>query len=79
MASKNISITNEIYLKLKRIKHPNESFSGVISRLLDKNRNPFNFIGIWEDWDEFDTFEEGIKKGRKEDNKRNENTIEMWK
>ena len=62
MVSKNISITKDIYSKLKGLKRPNESFSGVIGRLLKKQKNPFEFLGIWEEWDKFDLFEEGIIK-----------------
>ncbi|MHA1719524.1 MAG: antitoxin VapB family protein [Promethearchaeota archaeon] len=78
MASKNISITEEIYSKLKRLKRPNESFSGVIGRLLKKQKNPFDFIGIWEDWDNFDLFEEGINKAKECDKPKGEQIINSW-
>ena len=78
MASKNISITTEIYSKLKRVKRPNESFSGVIARLLKKRKSPFEFIGIWEEWDDFTMFEEGINKARKEDRKKIIQIVNTW-
>ena len=78
MPSKNISITADIYAKLKQIKRPNESFSGVIGRILDKPRDIFEFIGIWEDWNEFDTFEDGIKKAREQDKQKSDQIIDSW-
>ena len=78
MASKNISITTEIYSKLKRVKRPNESFSGVIARLLKKRKSPFEFIGIWEEWDDFTMFEEGINKARKDDRKKIIQIVNTW-
>lgn len=78
MASKNISITKDIYSKLKRLKRPNESFSGVIGRLLKKKKNPFEFLGIWEEWDKFDLFEEGINKSKENDKNKTNLIIESW-
>lgn len=78
MASKNISITKDIYSKLKRLKRPNESFSGVIGRLLKKQKNIFEFIGIWEDWDEADLFEEGINKAKEIEENKTKQIIESW-
>ncbi len=78
MVSKNISITAEIYAKLKKLKHPNESFSGVIGRILEKRADIFEFIGMWEDWVEIDTFEEGIKKARDHNKRKNTQIIESW-
>lgn len=57
---------------------PNESFSGVLERILEKRKNVFEFMGIWEDWDAFDSFEEGIKKARKHDKKKSNLIIESW-
>ena len=78
MASKNISITKDIYSKLKRLKRHNESFSGVIGRLLKKRKNPFEFIGIWEEWDKFDLFEEGINKAKEIEKNKTKKIIESW-
>ncbi|MHA1602217.1 MAG: antitoxin VapB family protein [Promethearchaeota archaeon] len=79
MVSKNISITKDIYNKLEQLKRPNESFSGVIGRILKKRKNPFEFIGIWEEWDEFDLFEKGIKESKEINRKKPKNIIESWK
>ena len=78
MASKNISITTEIYSKLKKVKRPNESFSGVIARLLKKRKSPFEFLGIWEKWGDFAMFEKGITKARKEDRKKIKQIVDAW-
>ena len=78
MVSKNISITKDIYNKLEQLKRPNESFSGVIGRLLKKRKNPFEFIGIWEEWDKFDLFEEGINKAKEIDKNKTKQIIESW-
>ena len=78
MASKNISITKDIYSKLKRLKRPNESFSKVIGRLLKKQKNPFEFLGICEEWDKFDLFEEGINKAKEIDKNKTKLIIESW-
>ena len=78
MASKNISITSDIYTKLKKVKRPNESFSRVIGRLLQKRKSPFEFIGIWEKWDDFTMFEEGINKAREEDRKKIAKIVSTW-
>ena len=78
MTSKNISITTEIYSKLKKVKRPNESFSGVIGRLLQKQKSPFEFIGIWEEWDDFTMFEEGINKAREDDRKKINQIVNTW-
>ena len=45
-----------------------------------KHNNIINepFIGIWEDWAEFDTFEDGINKGRDYDKRKNDQIIESW-
>lgn len=37
MSSKNISIRDDVYRELKEAKGPDESFSDVIDRLLDKD------------------------------------------
>ena len=78
MASINISITKEIYQKLKKLKRPNESFSNVINRLITEKNNPFEYEGIWESWNEADIFEEGIKRARKGDQQKNTSIINEW-
>jgi predicted CopG family antitoxin len=49
MASRNIAITEDLYIELSKRKHSNESFTKVISRLLDENEKPSKYYGIWAD------------------------------
>ncbi len=49
MASKNIAITESIYNELLRRKHHDESFTGIISRLLGEKDPPSNYFGLWQD------------------------------
>ncbi len=63
MASKTISITNEVYLLLSKLKLPNESFGDVIKRLCSEKLSSELAIWIkdklmWSDMkkDEFDGF-----------------------
>ncbi|MHA1672927.1 MAG: antitoxin VapB family protein [Promethearchaeota archaeon] len=79
MASKNISITSDIYHKLKQLQRPKESFSGVIGRLLDQHKNPLEFLGKWKDWDDFSLFEEGISKSKGVDKEKDEILMELMK
>lgn len=62
MATKNISITETAYDLLKSKKKENESFSEVITRLLDK-RGIMEFAGILAD--EGDDYMAELKKNRK--------------
>lgn len=47
MASKNITITEDAYERLKRFKREDESFSDVIRRLTNAEANPMGFVGKW--------------------------------
>lgn len=49
MASKNITITEAAYERLRRFKRPDESFSDVINRLTGANADPLAFAGRWTD------------------------------
>jgi predicted CopG family antitoxin len=47
MTSKMISIRDDIYKKLKKLKGPNESFSELIERLIaNQQKNPLKHFGI---------------------------------
>ncbi|TFF97479.1 MAG: antitoxin [Promethearchaeota archaeon] len=49
MASKNISITEDVYNKLVQIKRENESFSELITRLLEsQKKNLEKAFGSWD-------------------------------
>jgi predicted CopG family antitoxin len=82
MTSKMISIKEDVYENLKRLKKPNESFSDVISRLIiSRKKDPLKHFGIASDLgDEFnDEFENAIIRARKEDSSKVEKRIkENW-
>jgi predicted CopG family antitoxin len=46
MGYKNISIDEEVYIRLKRAKRESESFSEVISRLLGPNDDISDLFGV---------------------------------
>ena len=49
MTSKNISITEEVYNKLMKIKRVNESFSELFLRLLKVQKTNFEkSFGVWD-------------------------------
>jgi predicted CopG family antitoxin len=49
MTSKNISITEEVYNKLMKIKRANESFSELFLRLLRVQKTNFEkSFGVWD-------------------------------
>lgn len=51
MTSKNISVTDDVYELLSKMKLKNESFSDTIRRLA-KRRDLNEFAGAWEDMTE---------------------------
>lgn len=68
MASKMISIREELYEKLAKLKHGDESFSDVIEHLLANfNKNPLKHFGIGKDLAEEDLngFENFLEQNRK--------------
>ena len=50
MTSKTITVTEKAYEEIKRLKHPNESFSEVLIRLahLSNGQNLEQFVGAWD-------------------------------
>jgi predicted CopG family antitoxin len=69
MTSKTITIRQEVYDRLSRVKKVDENFSDVITRLLDnQKKDPLRHFGIGKDMqDEFlDAFEKGIALSREE-------------
>ena len=64
MASRNIAVTEDLYMALLKRKLQNESFTKVIYRLLQENERPSNYFGVWNDLSATD--ENKIKKARKE-------------
>jgi len=73
MTSKLISIREEIYKDLKRLKGPNESFSELIERLIiERKKDPLKHFGTLNELPDnvLDDFENAIIEARKEDRKR---------
>jgi len=68
MATRTISITDEAYKRLARLKKENESFSIVINRIAGKRDNIklSNFAGILSR-ESADNLEMSMKKSREED------------
>ena len=63
MGSKNISISDEAYLRLAELKTGNESFTDVIYRLTNRT-NILDLKGIIKE-EEGKSLEENVKKSRK--------------
>ena len=49
MASKNIAITEDIYHELLKRKNQDESFTQIISRLIEEKDRSSNYFGHWKD------------------------------
>jgi len=67
MTSKMISIRDDIYKNLKKLKNPYESFSELLERLIENQRKyPLKHFGIANNLsDEFlDEFETAVKEGK---------------
>lgn len=65
-----ISIRDDIYKNLKKLKGPNECFSELIERLIaNQQKNPLKHFGIAKNLsdDVLDEFETAIKEGKKKD------------
>lgn len=77
MATKNISISEEAYKRLASLKHENESFSLVITRLTGK-RSLADLCGVLSK-EEADRLEENIKMVRREHAKADRNRIKRLK
>jgi len=64
MASRNIAITEDVYLELERRKAVGESFTKVIKKLLRQKKKLSDFAGAWEDLTPEE--EESIGRAREE-------------
>ena len=64
MASKTITITEGVYDLLERRKRGGESFTMVISRLLEEKKRPSDLAGAWSDLTPEE--ERNIEKARKQ-------------
>lgn len=70
MTSKMISIRDDIYKNLKKLKNPNESFSELLERLINnQKKDPLKHFGIANNLsdDILDEFERAVKEGKKKD------------
>ena len=70
MTSKMISIRDDVYKSLKKLKGPNESFSELIERLIaNQQKNPLKHFGIGKSLSEefLNEFEKAVKEGKKND------------
>ena len=70
MTSKMISIRDDVYKNLKKLKGPNESFSELIERLIaNQQKDPLRFFGIAKDLSDelLDEFEKAIIEAKKND------------
>jgi len=69
MASKLISVREEIYRKLKKLKQPDESFSDLLERIIKtQEKDPLKHFGIAKNLPEEikDEFEDVILRAKKE-------------
>jgi len=70
MTSKMISIREDIYKNLKKLKDPNESFSELIERLIaNQQKDPLKHFGIAKSLSDevLNEFERIVKEGKKKD------------
>ncbi len=72
MASKSISITEDVYQLLKQFQIKGESFSQTIMRLIKRQENLLNLAGAWKKIPESDEairiIEETVKETRNRPN-----------
>ena len=70
MTSKMISIRDDIYKNLKKLKEPNESFSELIERLIsNQQKNPLKHFGIAKTLSDeiLNEFEKAVNEGKRKD------------
>ena len=65
MTSRNLSVKDDVYKKLREAKKGNESFSDVIERLLDGGQDLMAFAGILSGDKEFERVKSDIQQVRK--------------
>ena len=67
MATKTLTIMDDVYDKLKTLKRPEESFSDELRRLVPSKGSLLDVVGLWKDVDEAEAnrMKREIKKARK--------------
>lgn len=79
MGTKNITITEEAYKKLKSHKRDDESFTDTVIRLTEENKDVMKGFGAFED---VDGFERAVRETREEINEgfreRREELEDRW-
>lgn len=61
-----ISLSDEAYEELRKLKRGGESFSDVVIKITKKERKPLtSFFGAWPDKKEVDRIEKELEKERK--------------
>jgi len=65
MASKNLTVKEDVYNKLLEAKKDDESFSDVIERLLEGKKDLMPFAGVFSGDEEFDQATKDILEVRK--------------
>lgn len=63
MGSKNITVTEEAYERLKAHKRPDESFTDVVLRLAEERGDRWEGYGTMRD---VDGFRDAVERGRRE-------------
>lgn len=67
MTSRLISVRKDVYLKLKTVKRPEESFSDLLERMIDAvKKNPLKYFGIAKELPKelLDDIEESVLKAK---------------
>ena len=81
MGTKTISITDDVYSELVRVKRPEESFSDEIRRLVRRKGKLSDCIGLWAKWmtkEQMNEIDENIKKRREMSRKAKEEKMRLW-
>ena len=64
--TKVISLSDDAYNELKKLKKENESFSNVVMNMAKRERKPLSaFLGKWPDPKELDRIKKELEKERK--------------
>ena len=82
MTSKMISVRDDVYKSLKKLKGQNESFSELIERLIaNQKKDPLQHFGIAKDLPDelLDEFEKAIFEAKKNDSLKSTSKFsEIW-